>query len=90
MFMRRVIAVLACMAFCESALAEPKCTSEPKEKWISESEMKAKIASLGYQAKVFKVTKGNCYEIYGLDKTGKRVEIYFDPTNGKIVEEHKT
>ena len=61
-----------------------------KDKWISESEMKLKIAGLGYQAKVFKVTRGSCYEIYGLDKAGKRVEIYFHPITGKIVEEHKS
>jgi hypothetical protein len=73
-----------------AASAEPRCTSEPKDKWISESDMKAKIASLGYQAKVFKVTKGNCYEIYGFDKGGKRVEIYFNPVTGNIVEQHKT
>ena len=29
--------------------------------------MKSKIASLGYKYKVFKVTAGNCYEIYGQD-----------------------
>ena len=52
--------------------------------------MKLKVAGLGYQAKVFKVTRGNCYEIYGLDKAGKRVEIYFHPVTGKIVEEHKS
>jgi hypothetical protein len=73
-----------------AASAEPRCTSEPKDKWISESDMKAKIASLGYQAKVFKVTKGNCYEIYGFDKAGKRVEIYFNPVTGSIVEQHKS
>jgi len=73
-----------------AASAEPRCTSEPKDKWINESDMKAKIASLGYQTKVFKVTKGNCYEIYGFDKAGKRIEIYFNPITGSIVEQHKT
>ena len=88
--MRRTIFVLALMTVCGSAMAEPRCTTEPKDKWISESEMKSKIASLGYQAKVFKVTKGNCYEMYGFDKAGKRIEIYFDPITGKVVEEHKS
>lgn len=88
--MRRVIVVLAFMTIGGSAFADPKCTTEPKEKWISESEMKAKIANLGYQAKVFKVTKGNCYEIYGTDKAGKRIEVYFHPITGNIVEEQKS
>jgi hypothetical protein len=88
--MRGVIVVLALIAMCGAAAASPKCTSESKDKWISESEMKSKIASLGYQTKVFKVTTGNCYEIYGLDKAGKRIEVYFHPITGKIVEEHKS
>jgi hypothetical protein len=88
--MHRVIIAFAFLAMCGSASAEPKCTTESKEKWISESEMKSKISSLGYQMKVFKVTKGNCYEIYGLDKAGKRIEIYFHPITGNVVEEHKS
>ncbi len=88
--MRGVLAILFFLALGGAALAEPQCTTEPKDKWIGESEMKLKIAGLGYQAKIFKVTRGNCYEIYGLDKAGKRVEIYFHPVSGKIVEEHKS
>lgn len=87
--MRGAMVVLALLSMCGSALAEPKCTSELKDKWINESEMKLKIAALGYQAKVFRVSKGNCYEIYGLDKTGRRIEVYFNPITGNIVEEHK-
>ena len=88
--MCRVILVPALLSVCGPVNAEPKCTSEAEDKWISEGEMKSKIASLGYQAKIFKVTKGNCYEIYGLDKAGKRIEIYFHPVTGNIVEEHKS
>lgn len=88
--MRGVLAILVFATLCGAALAEPQCTTESKDKWISEGEMKLKVAGLGYQAKIFKVTRGNCYEIYGLDKAGKRVEIYFHPVTGKIVEEHKS
>ena len=88
--MHRVVTAIAFMVLSAPALAEPNCTTEPKDKWISESEMKLKIASLGYQAKIFKVTRGNCYEIYGLDKTGKRIEVYFNPVSGSVVEEHKS
>jgi hypothetical protein len=30
--------------------------------------------------------QGKCYEIYGLDKAGKKVEIYFDPATGAELE----
>lgn len=48
--------------------------------------MKDKVAALGYRdIRQFKTTSGNCYEIYGLDRNGKKAEVYFNPTNGEIV-----
>lgn len=90
MAMRRIALATVLMTLSVPALAGPTCTSEPKQKWMSEEEMKAKIAALGYKYKVFKITSGNCYEIYGNDTSGKRVEVYFHPVTGKVVEEHKT
>ena len=68
-----------------AAQASPKCTTEAKEKWMSEDAMKAKVATLGYERiKTFKVS-GNCYEIYGYTKDGKKAEVYFNPVNGDVV-----
>ena len=68
-----------------AAYANPTCTTEPKEKWMSEAAIKAKIAALGYQKiRSFKVTE-SCYEIYGSDKENKLVEVYFNPITGDIV-----
>lgn len=71
-----------------AAVAGPKCTDEPESKWISEPQMKARIAQLGYKddVKPLHVSKGRCWEIYGHDKDGKKVEIYFHPISGAIVE----
>ena len=68
-----------------AAWAGPKCTAEPKTSWISESDMKRRIQDLGYKFRIFKVTDGNCYEIYGKDSNGKRMEVYFHPVTGKVV-----
>ena len=38
----------------------------------------------GFTIKKFK-TDGNCYEMYGKSKGGKKVEMYFDTKDGKIV-----
>ena len=81
-----VLLLLSHSAFAEGA----KCTSQAKETWLSEDAMKAKVTALGYTYKIFKVTPGNCYEIYGQDQAGKRVEIYFNPVTGEIVEQHKS
>jgi hypothetical protein len=88
--MRFVVAVFAAVLWSVSAFAGPTCTTEPKAKWMSEVDMKSKIAALGYKYKVFKVTTGNCYEIYGHDSSGKRIEVYFHPITGSVVEAHKS
>lgn len=80
-------AAFAVLAAASPALAGPKCTEEPKSAWLTEEAMKAKIAAMGYKdIKVFKTTSGNCYEIYGYDKDGKKVEVYFHPVTGAAVE----
>src|SRR5450759_1601740 len=68
-----------------AAHANPTCTTEPKEKWMSEAAIKARIAALGYKnIRSFKVTE-SCYEIYGSNKENKLVEVYFNPITGDIV-----
>lgn len=69
-----------------SALADADCPEAPKDTWMSESDMKAKIDGMGYTYDIFKVS-GNCYEIYGKNKDGKDVEVYFNPADGSIVKE---
>ena len=68
-----------------AASAGPTC-QVPKDKWMKEADFKAKLEAQGYQIKTFKVTKGECYEIYGMDKSGKKVEIYFDPATAAVLE----
>lgn len=60
-----------------SAWAKADCKAYPKSEWMSEADAKAKIQAQGYTIAKFKVD-GNCYEIYGKNKEGKKVEIYYD------------
>ena len=80
-----VIATTALSFGASAAFAEPKC-DVPKEKWMKEADFKAKVEAQGYKIKTFKVTKNDCYEIYGFDKDGKKVEIYFNPETGAELE----
>jgi hypothetical protein len=66
--------------------AAPQCTNAPRSQWMTEEAMKQKVLDQGYTIKVFKVS-GSCYEIYGKDKAGKKVEIYFDPTDGHNIKQ---
>lgn len=89
--MRRIFATMIVIAGpVFGAVAGPVCTTEPKEKWLSEAAITSKIAALGFKFKSVKITSGKCYEIYGRDKNGKRVEVYFNPVTGEIVEQHKS
>lgn len=81
---------LICLAAASfSAVAGPKCTEEPQSAWLTEAQITKVFTEKGYKDDVKKVhvSKGNCWEIYGHDvKTGKKVEIYFHPITGAIVE----
>lgn len=71
-----------------AAVAGPKCTDEPESKWLTAEQMTAKFTKMGYtdDTKKLHVSKGKCWEIYGHDKNGKKVEIYFHPITGDIAE----
>lgn len=70
-----------------SASAAPKCTAEPQDKWMKEADMKAKIDAMGYTDYKKILVSGSCYEIYGKNKDGKKVEVYLNPMDGKVVQE---
>ncbi len=83
--MRFIVGVVLAAAAIMPARADVECTSAPKKTWMTEAQMRQRIADLGHNVSVFKQTTGNCYEIYGRDSAGKRVEIYFNPVTGAIV-----
>jgi hypothetical protein len=89
MTMRKVCFATAALTLSAAAVAGPQCTEAPKSNWMSEDAMKQRIAADGYVVDKFKTTSGNCYEIYGKDKDGKKVEIYFSPVDGSIVKEKR-
>lgn len=82
----RIMLSLAMLALATPALAEPQCTDLPASQWIAQDSMKQSIiAEQGYKIDVFKITKGNCYELYGRNKAGKRIEIYYHPVTAEVV-----
>lgn len=83
--MNRILALVAASVVSTAVFAGPSC-DVPKEKWMKEADFKAKVEAEGYKIKTFKITKDNCYEIYGFDKDGKKVEIYFNPETGAELE----
>jgi hypothetical protein len=72
-----LLALLAAASLPTQVFAKADCKAYPKAEWIKEADAKARIEAQGYTINKFKVD-GNCYEIYGKNKEGKKVEIYYD------------
>lgn len=88
--MRTIIAFAAATAFLGIAataqagsLGRP-CTGAPQTQWLPLPELQAKVEALGYRVQKAKL-KNACGELYTLDKAGARVELFVDPTDGRIV-----
>ncbi len=60
------------------------CTTAPRSEWMPADEMQLLATHRGYRIKTFKVSKGNCYELYGFDRDGRIVEAYFDPITARL------
>lgn len=72
------------MLSASSAFAEAYCQAHPKNEQIPQADFQKALEKHGFTIKKFK-TDGNCYEMYGKSKGGKKVEMYFDTKDGKIV-----
>lgn len=66
------------------AHAGADCVAHPKGSWMKKADLRAKLETAGYKIKKLKVD-GNCYEMYGTHKDGRRFEIYMDTVSGKPV-----
>jgi hypothetical protein len=81
----RKLLLLSLVLTSPLALAGPQCTTADKAQWQDQAKFQEDLKTQGYEIKRFKVTSGNCYEIYGWNKDKQKVEIYFDPVSGNAV-----
>lgn len=77
-------AILGLASSAQAGSLGRPCTSAPETQWLSMQELQAKVETLGYKVQKAKL-KNACGELYTLDKNGNRVELFVDPTNGRIV-----
>ena len=81
----RKLLLLSLVLVSPLTFAATQCTTADKAQWQDQDKFQADLKAQGYEIKKFKVTGGNCYEIYGFNKEGQKVEIYFDPVDGKVI-----
>ena len=56
----------------------------PEANWRPKEELQTQLVAKGWSISNIKTDDG-CYEVYGKDADGKRVEIYFDPATFEAV-----
>lgn len=67
-----------------AACASPSCGNAPQSSWMSLKDIEAKATGMGYQVRKIEIDEG-CYEVYAIDKDGKRVEAYLNPVTAEVV-----
>ena len=60
-----------------------KCAA-PQKSWKSMASLETKLKKDGWEVRKSKVD-GGCYEVYGTDPQGRRVEAYFHPVSFKML-----
>lgn len=69
-----------------SAHGPTECQPSPQAEWKPQMELQAKLKSEGWKVRQVK-TYHNCYEVYGIDDKGERVEAFFHPKTFERVAE---
>ena len=89
--MRKLVMLAAALAATGGLVATAQagslgrpCTSAPASEWLSIDALRARAEADGYRVQKAKI-KDACGEIYALDRSGTRVELFVDPTSGRIV-----
>lgn len=78
------VAMLGLATSAQAGSLGKPCTAAPQNQWLSLEALQSKVEALGYKVQKAKL-KNACGELYTLDKSGKRVELFVDPTSGQIV-----
>jgi hypothetical protein len=78
------VAMLGLVSSAQAGSLGKPCTAAPQNQWLSLETLQSKVEALGYKVQKAKLKNG-CGELYALDKSGNRVELFADPTNGEIV-----
>lgn len=68
-------------------LADTDCGRPDRSAWMPESQFREQMKRQGVQITKFRITPGHCYEIYGFNAAGHKLEVYYDPVDARPVEE---
>ena len=78
LFFLPALGALALLASPAQATGLATCDSGPKESWQPQAALEKQLVDRKWQVRRIKVD-GGCYEVYGFNEKGERVEAYFHP-----------
>ncbi|WP_405404956.1 PepSY domain-containing protein [Paracoccus sp. Ld10] len=81
--MRTPLAALLLAGLACPALASERC-DVPRAEWRTVEELTNDLTAQGWTVNNIK-TEDGCYEVYGHDQTGARVETFFNPATFEAV-----
>ena len=72
--------------FAEASTPAEKivCTQEPRSSWLPETKIREIFGEERFALAKLKVSRGNCYEFYAVEKNGAVVEAYYHPVSGEV------
>ena len=73
-----LIAGVALAASPALATGKMTCDAGPQKTWKTQKQLQQTLTKQGWKVRKSKVD-GGCYEVYGTDPQGNRVEAYFHP-----------
>jgi hypothetical protein len=84
--MIRVLAIagLAVLVASPSFAASSVCSSAPASKFQPKTKLESMLKGAGMRVKLIKTEKG-CYEVYAVDKAGKKVNVAYNAETLKKV-----
>ena len=80
------LALAISVVFASAATADgfKNCTKAGKDTWQPASAAEAEARKAGYDVRRSKID-GSCYEVYGVDKSGKLFELFYNPVDLKLM-----
>ena len=88
-FAAQISTVALAFAGAVQAQHAERCEPIPKDQWRPQAELERKLTDMGWKIRRVKIENG-CYEVYGTDEKGGKVEVFFHPkTFDRVVAEKK-
>jgi hypothetical protein len=75
---RALVTLLLAAPALSFATGLATCESGPHSGWQPKAKLEEQLTSKGWKVRRIK-EDGGCYEVYGIDDKGQKVEVYFHP-----------